>query len=224
MAGFSCSQPKPNVYQTHDVQIVGTFCSKNQAATAVVIFWSTTQPDTFKRASTLYDSEVEKGTGYSLRLCVAVGAEDTLGAAEAQSWCIERGFEMLHCSLDEQGLIGVTERWRDSAGKGASLLASDSRGAVCIVEAMECCCWPGAEESSVACAGKPAAAHSSTLAEQTTSDSEKAERTTGSRAKPNVEAVCDAEGGEVALHRNRPVGRASARWIVCTRWCPEVLS
>lgn len=167
-----------------------------KAATAVVIFWSTTQPDTFQRASTLYDSEVEKGTGYSLRLCVAVGAEDTLGAAGAQSWCIERGFEMLHCSLDEQGLIGVTERWRDSAGKGASLLASDSRGAVCIVEAMECCCWPGAEESSVACAGKPAAAHSSTLAEQTTSDSEKAERTTGSTAKPNVEAVCDAEGAD----------------------------
>jgi len=129
-------------------------------AHAVILLWDTTRPDTLDSVCKLFVASgdvnpgPEKRGNPEVRLLVGIDgqASDTCNKHmesnqenTVHSWCDQHGFECLYCAMNTEELKTMSTNWC-SGGRGASLLAAENQGgAARIVEALQCCLWPGLE-------------------------------------------------------------------------------
>jgi len=129
-------------------------------AHALILLWDTKRPDTLASVCELFAASGDVNPGLEtkgnpdVRLLVGIDgqASDTCNKhiesnqeSTIQSWCAQHGFECLYCAMNTEELKTLSTNWC-SGGRGASLLAAEKQGgAARIVEALQCCLWPGLE-------------------------------------------------------------------------------
>lgn len=123
-------------------------------AEAVIALWDLKSRESFEAitqlgafSQALDDESFGEGPD-RIQLCVgraAAGVPQEESEAledEAREWCIDHGFELLVCSLEEGDLVSLAQR-RSAPPASGGLLDVDTDGtALRILEALQCHSWP----------------------------------------------------------------------------------
>lgn len=124
------------------------------AAEAVILLLDLSRPESFQAVKGLvpgpaeiYDDSFMDDSADRVQICIATNGGTSLSGKalddaedEVRLWCVQRGFELLCCALEDADLDALRKRSNDTReGRSVGLLEEDTEGSVTrLLEALEC--------------------------------------------------------------------------------------
>eukprot|EP00929_Paragymnodinium_shiwhaense_P090111 TRINITY_DN50324_c0_g1_i1.p1 TRINITY_DN50324_c0_g1~~TRINITY_DN50324_c0_g1_i1.p1 ORF type:complete len:660 (+),score=163.86 TRINITY_DN50324_c0_g1_i1:67-2046(+) len=170
---YYSSRIRAQVVEVGDTELTEDAAGLLKDADAVIAIWDTSQPSTFRTVSDVFakasdssDKEIDEAVD-RVQILLTTSAEGVgdgeAAVGEAQDWCFDHGFELLHCSCAAAELQKLEARLRRARqGDHGGFLRDDDGDEDTlerIAEALESHCWPALQRRSAASQGKQTEKH-----------------------------------------------------------------